>query len=464
VAQLPSDHVERNFAPCGEFVKPLAEAMLVLLALLTARAVWRDRYVAFSGFPILLAAGISAVGEARGGSFELKAWGVAGVAYVVGAVAYAACNPAHVRAPTVGVPRLAAFAALVLWSLLVDFVSGLNPGAHLVSYGIVLAALGASALIASRGGLDQSAPAYAGLIVVGISDLVGVIGPSPWRPCDQFKCSVLHGLFRGPFPSENFLALIATMTLAWTLTTVRGRTRIWGCALCAATVVATGSRTALIVSAVAVLGPYAAAMFWPPIRTAMRELPWGVAIGLPTATAAIGVYLLEHSSASDFSNRGQVWLQALRMVSGHHLVGVGSSSYSVFQQQGLVSYHFTHSEYLMLLFAGGYGAIVLFALWVALVMRAVARNADSPLAAVPIAAYVIYGLTEVSWNPLAFDSYAWIALALCVTGRMSLGKILEPRYADAPHARPINRLGASTVPVISATTLDGYHRNATGSD
>lgn len=395
----------------------LANLALAALAAGTLRHLWLERHRVATGLPVVVAAVVSALGDVIGGKRELELWGAAGALFCLGAFLLSARVrhlPAHVRG-AVGSGRLVALGALVAWLLLNDMTAGLDAAAHFKAYALVVLAVGASALLVARGGISPAVGAYAGLVVVGLSDIAGLQSGGAWRACDRFKCSALHGLFRGPYPSENFLALVATVTLAWVLTATTGKTRLWGSLLCAATIAATGSRTALVVSLAVVAAPLVAVKLLPPIRPALRTLAWPFAAVVASTVSGIGVYLLFSSGAQAFSNRGEVWRAALSMVAGHHLTGVGLSSYAVFQQQGLVSYHFTHSEYLLLLFSGGYVAIALYTLWAAVTMRALARTGSSALAAIPAIALTVYGMTEVSWNPLAFDSYAWIALALSVT-------------------------------------------------
>jgi hypothetical protein len=369
-------------------------------------------------WPLLAAAGISAAGVAYGRSQETHIWGVAAAAFVCCALFVAVgsrpVRTAGISAP-VGAARLVLMSAMFIWFTAVDFTVGLGASAHLFSYGLIALALAACALIVAHGGVPAGAAARTGLFLVAVSDIAGIVSPTHWRACDQFKCSTLGALFRGPYPSENFLALVATMTLAWTLTSMRGRARFSGVALCASTVFVTGSRTALVASALALLVFAMTARLRRDSLASAAVRSWPIALLPTTAIAAVGIYLLDHARSNTFSNRGSVWIQALQMVDGHRLVGVGQSSYHVLQQHGVLSAHFAHSEFLLLLFAGGYVGIALFVLWTAATMRALVRGAQSATAIVPLIAFVTYGLTEVTWNPLAFDSFAWIALALTIT-------------------------------------------------
>jgi hypothetical protein len=398
-------------------MQAIVGACLAGLGALTLVVIVRSREVRDRDFPLIAAAVGGAFAVAYGGVNETRLWGVSAasyafLAYLVTAMQWVKRSP---RSPAPAPMRLALLAATFAWCTAVDIVSGLDPGKHLLAYLVIGCAIAASALLVAHGGVDTASAARAGLVVVGLSDILGLRAAEPWRACDKFKCSSLGGLFRGPFPSENALALIAVMTLAWTLTATRGRTRTLGTALCAATVFATGSRTGLAVSALAIgavllsrrSARWTARGSWTP--------SWPLATALAATTATAGLYIVYRAGANAFSDRGEIWALALKMVHGHQITGVGLSTYGVLQQQGLVSQHFTHSEYLLVLFAGGYVAIALFVAWGAVTIRSLAQLADSPTAAVPVLAFLAYGLTEATWNPLAFDAFAWIALALAVT-------------------------------------------------
>jgi hypothetical protein len=436
-------------------VRLVIETGLVLLSVVALERLWRVRS-GCADLPLLAAAGIGAAAVAYGGRHVTYVWGVAAVGFIACAVLMAAGErPSRPTgaAPAAGGARLVLAGVMFMWFGAVDFAVGKDAFAHLVSYGVVAVALTACALILAHGGLSSTTAARTGLVLVAVSDIAGVISPAAWRPCDQFKCSALGALFRGPYPSENFLAFVATMTLAWTLTSMRGGMRMYGAALCAATVFATGSRTALVVSAVCLLALAVSAGVGRVRARPATGVPWAVALSGALAAAAAGIYLLEHARTATFSNRGTVWIQALATIEDHRSYGVGLSSYHVLQQQAVLSTHFTHSEYLLLLFAGGYVGIGLFVVWAATTMHTLARAAQSAAAATPVLAFVIYGLTEVTWNPLAFDSFAWVALALTITtGRPTVERAVEGAQCGV-RASPLSAGGvvASTGPVLSAT-------------
>jgi hypothetical protein len=394
----------------GRFViRHTSEAVLAVVGVAAIRQLWVFRTDAPRDLPVVAAAVLGAAGAAVGGTTGTRVWAAAALMYVLFVVMWISVEKrpqSHLR-PTSA--PLVLYCAIVIWLAIVDFAVGLNPMGHLASYVVVGLAIAASAAVVNQGGIPAASAARAGLAVVALSDIAALMTHSAWRDCDQFKCDALGGLYRGPYESENFLALMATMTLAWTLTALSGRQRTVGAALCILTVAATGSRTGLIVSGLTIVAFVALS------RGSWRRavVSWLPASAIALTAAAIGLYMTFHASASALSNRGDVWRQALVVLQGHHLFGRGLSTYAVYQEDGLVSQHFTHSEYLFFLFAGGYVAVGLFVAWVAVTIRGLGRV--SAVGAIPVIAVAAYGLTEATWNPLAFDAFAWIAVALCVT-------------------------------------------------
>jgi len=76
--------------------------------------------------------------------------------------------------------------------------------------------------------------------------------------------------------------------------------------------------------------------------------------------------------------------------------------------------HFAHSQYLYLYFAGGFIALALFTMLVAMLLRRDGADSWGSLIRqkTPVIAFAIGGLTEVIWNPISLDGFTWIATAL----------------------------------------------------
>jgi O-antigen ligase/polysaccharide polymerase Wzy-like membrane protein len=393
-------------------MRTLVEACLVVVSFGAIASLVRERSSSMLNVPLFLGALIAAAGVALGGRYELLLWGAAAVAYSLTALMQAAVHgPSLSRGGASSSRPLVVLTLIVGWLLCVDLTVGGDPSAHLRSYAVVVLAIAGSFLLASTGRMDHAVLARIATLLVGMSDVAGVLHGPSWRSCDQFKCSVVGALYRGPYPSENFLAFLATMSLALSLTSLSGRSRSWALILGGATVLATGSRTALVVCALSVAA-FLVLRRRPWTRLGRDSLRYGSLFAFAGGVAGAGIYTLLHASSGLLSNRGEVWREAVAVLHGHQLIGVGLSSYKVLQLQDAVSQHFTQSEYLLLFFGGGYIAVAMFVVWAATTMRAAVRSAGSPIAVIPLGAFIIYGLTEATWNPLAFDSFAWIALGL----------------------------------------------------
>jgi O-antigen ligase len=81
------------------------------------------------------------------------------------------------------------------------------------------------------------------------------------------------------------------------------------------------------------------------------------------------------------------------------------------QAVGLLSFHFAHSEYLELVFAGGLVGLALFTAAQTVLIRTLLRGSAGLLPAGPAAVLAVLGLTEVVWNPLTVDGFSWMLVA-----------------------------------------------------
>lgn len=191
-----------------------------------------------------------------------------------------------------------------------------------------------------------------------------------WRPCNQFKCGAVGKLLAGPFVSGNYFAMQAVFIgiLAWYV--FRGRLRVIIVLIALLVIIATGSRTSLYLFAFggAILSVGSA-------RRAVARVNRGHGFGrlamsvlVPSVAVVVGVLVLYRATPVSFSNRGAIWIEGLNALRGHALFGVGSDRWEVLRAVGRVPDHFTHSVYLLMFFAGGVVALVLFGVWVAAVV------------------------------------------------------------------------------------------------
>jgi O-antigen ligase len=143
-----------------------------------------------------------------------------------------------------------------------------------------------------------------------------------------------------------------------------------------------------------------------------------------------GYVLIVRSTTSTFSNRGQTWAQALGAVEDHPWRGLGFHSWFELQRVGTLPDHFAHSQYLILLFSGGYVALLLFAAVLAAALRQTIAMSRDPLlrASLPVFVFAGLGLTESVWNPFTFDGSSWpVLVMLLVTGSR---RVAAPRREE----------------------------------
>lgn len=304
----------------------------------------------------------------------------------------------------------------------VDVLIGVDPRRHLIAYALAMAVAVTTLTYRLGGGIRPRNIAHVGLLVVALSDIVAVVSPSPWRACDQFKCSSLEGLYRGPYPSENYLAFLGAVALSWTLCSLQGRPRLLGSVLCVATILATGSRTGEVLGGFAILASVLLLRLRRPIarRPGSRLI---LSFLIVAGVTAFAFHLMDTVNPLSLDQRGLVWLQIAQAVHGHSIVGLGLSSYVSFQAAGLASIHFTQSEYLLFYFAAGYFGVVLYGAWAisAIYANFSLNERASLLGAVPVLVLVGYGLTEATWNPLALDGLTWATLAVTLAIRPRQG-------------------------------------------
>lgn len=393
--------------------------MLVLLAGLVIVELFRGhRRDLLVGAPLLMSGIFGVAGQTvESASLQKMLFGAAAASFVWLALMRFLNGRRDAKVDGSRIPTTA-LVVLVGWALTVDLVIGLVPWSQLLPrHVVVVAVVVATVLLRQAGGLPPAAVASVALTLLGGSVLAGPLVATSWRECDKFKCGYVGALYTGPFPSENYLAMLAAFTLATVALGLSGRLRVFAATLCAVTIVATGSRAGMAVGAAVLLG--ALVFGWRRHRTSATgraaRAPVRRSMLLPLVVIGViayfGISLAMNASGADFSNRGRVWLYVLNVLAGHELFGVGGSSYEVFQDSGDVSRHFPHSQYLFLLFSGGYVLVALYVVWLASILRAHVRRWGLIAAAAPLAV-AVNGLTEITWNPVAIDGLVWVALAL----------------------------------------------------
>lgn len=312
----------------------------------------------------------------------------------------------------------AAIAVLLVWCVAVDVLTGPGLyGSRLVAYAAAGLLLLAGVLLAARAALTTRATAYLGLAVLAVLTIpTALAGSGAWRACTAGKlekCSAAGALFKSFFESENYVALIASFTLVAAVCALRRAELAAATAFCLLIIVATGSRTSYLALAAAgawLLGAY--------LLERLRRhdrIPLAGCVALVLGAAGAAVYLMWTASRTTLSNRGNIWIHAREYLAGAEATGVGVSKWYRLQDAGEAPTHFFHSGYVLVVFAGGFVALVVWALWATALLHGRVGDGRAFTAKAPVALLLVYSLTEVVWNPLSVDGLSWILLALMLT-------------------------------------------------
>lgn len=252
----------------------------------------------------------------------------------------------------------------------------------------------------------------------------------PWRGCDQFKCGVFGAIFRGPFPSENYLAQLAALAVICSLGVGVGRLRFFIFLLAAVVLIAATSRTAALAAGISlVLGLTLAKAK----RTTRRRMTFGLTVGGMLAS----VWAVSTASSGTFSNRGWIWDRSIQAVGENRLFGVGIDRWAQLQAIGLVpANNFPHSQLVLLFFAGGLVACVVYALMLWRMSRATVLSHTTAAAGLAMLTYILVsGVTEVMWNPATLDSH-------CVSVMLFAALRAAARTATARDESDLTGVGA----------------------
>jgi hypothetical protein len=146
-------------------------------------------------------------------------------------------------------------AVLLIWCVVVDSIVGSGIyGLRLIAYGSAFLFWLCLGLIASRATISMLAVAYWGLIVLAVLSIPALFYSDGWRRCTTGaleKCSLADGLFKSIYDSENYIALLASVTLIACVCSMRRLELLAGAAFCVLIIVATGSRTSMLAIAAA---------------------------------------------------------------------------------------------------------------------------------------------------------------------------------------------------------------------
>jgi hypothetical protein len=330
---------------------------------------------------------------------------------------------------------------LIVWSGAVDLAVGAGiVGGRLPAYGGAVLTWLAVGLIAGTGTFSVRAVCYVGLVLLSAMTVPTIGLESWWTTChvgDLDKCSVVGALFRGPAESENYIAILASLTAVAAQVGFRGRARLGTMAYCGLILVVTGSRTGLVTAAF--MGIYClVAQRWDR-QTPLARMPVLGALSISSTAVAFATYQIYAADPGTLSRRGSIWIAVREAIDGRAVTGIGVSKWSALQSIGESPQHFFHSTYALFLLAGGLVAMALFGLWSYAMLRAGVLDGRAWSCAALVVWVLAYSQTEVIWNPFAVDGLSWIFLMLTGVGLVAL-----------PARDPTTRATASEVSVHSS--------------
>jgi len=416
----------------------LLQALMVVLAMGTLVALWATRE---SNRPsqaqviifVLMAGGLAGDPPYLDENTNFRA---AMVALALGVFSLR-LGPRHLP-PTTKRALAGAVVLLWLWLALVDVLFADIGVDQLVAPLSSLALLTLCGLASSPAGFTPRAISRSLLAVMAPLVTATAFISDAWRPCDAFKCNGAGGFFMGPFASENNLGAQAVVVFVWVLLGLTGWLRLAGSLFMLTLLAATFSRTAMIAALVCLVVFILLAL---PARThglrspATQPAPLGVAIAFGLAASGIGLWLVRSAAPGSFSNRGEIWRAAHDAFRERPLVGLGLHRWFELQSIGRLPEHFAHSQYLLLAFAGGYIAVLLYAVVLACGLRhCTSLPGQRWVGSLPVVALAVVGMTEVAWNPFTFDGLSWPVLAVLL---LSLDE--PPGWAPGPPSRATSR-------------------------
>jgi hypothetical protein len=264
---------------------------------------------------------------------------------------------------------------------------------------------------------------YVGLVLLSAMTIPTVWLPSWWTKChlgDFNKCSFVGALFRGAAESENYVAILASVTAVAAQVSFRGRTRASVMAFCVLIIACTGSRTGILT--IAVMWTYCLIAQRLDQRHPQQRMSVFAAATISSTAVLFATYQIYTADPGTFSRRGSIWIAVREALDGWALTGIGVSKWAALQDIGQSPQHFFHSSYALVLFAGGAVAVVFFWLWSYSMLRARALD-DRPRSGAALVVLVLaYSQTEVIWNPLAVDGLTWIYVLLTCGGLASTSR------------------------------------------
>jgi hypothetical protein len=325
---------------------------------------------------------------------------------------------------------------LIVWCALVDLAVGPGiVGGRWAAYAGGALTWLAVGLMAGTYQVAARSACYVGLVLLSAITIPTAWLPNWWTTChvgDFDKCTFVGALFQGPAESENYVAILASVTAVAAEVSLRGRARTGVMAFCVLIIACTGSRTGLVT--IAVMWTYCLiAQRWDQRRPQQRMSRLAAATISSTA-ALFAMYQIYTADPRTLSRRGSIWIAVREALDGWTLTGIGVSKWAALQDIGESPQHFFHSSYALFLFAGGSIAVVLFWLWGYSMLRARALDNRPRSGAALVVLVLAYSQTEVIWNPLAVDGLTWIYVLLTCGGLASVSSqtvLVDQLHSDS---------------------------------
>jgi len=216
-----------------------------------------------------------------------------------------------------------------------------------------------------------------------------------WHECSVFKCGPFGVLLAGPFNSENLLARFAGIVVLCGLVVADRYLASATIVVGALVMYATSSRTSLLALVLA-LAVWGAVRIAP--RLARVSTPAIVVAGAASLILYIGWSQVLGASKDDYSDRGLIWTLGREALEGHFWSGKGVDTWST----EVLARNYMHSEALFLTYSAGLLAMGFYVITIAVCFGA-ARRHNTGLRLAYMTYLLIIGVTEIAWNPIAFD-------------------------------------------------------------
>jgi O-antigen ligase len=269
-------------------------------------------------------------------------------------------------------------------------------------------------------------PAFLGVAAVCLtyaflSGLQAGLHPTyAFRTCRTDKCGPGGALYSGAFSNENLLGLVLALSLPFVWLALRGRIRIIVVGYVFATVLLTGSRTALLAVTAALVALVV-------LRPSLDRSDYGATGHIRQIAAIVGVAVIAilgavlpllSSATSALGDRTYFWRVALDGIRTSPLIGNGGTAWPNLYQSGQIpvsASYSPHNQWLDVLYASGFlGLVVFVSLLVYLLLRDRLLITASATILIPVLAA---STLERPWSFAINDGLTFILLAtLLATG------------------------------------------------